>query len=435
MSKAFGAYDIRGIYPEQVNEELIYRAGRASVIFLKAKEAIVGRDCRTSSLSLKKSLIYGITDQGCSATDIGYCSTPMCYYASQKKHALMITASHNPKEYNGMKIARKGTEPIGENNGLKKIETITNKCHFPEPAKRGTTKQKSILKEYSQHVRKLVNGKYRNLKVLIDCGNGMAGYVVPELLKELPIRYELMYEKMDGTFPNHMPNPVLPKNTAELQKKVKKEKYDLGIAYDGDCDRVFFINEKGKRVRAEHTMLLFAKHIKAKKVAYTVNMSRIAREKVEENKGKALPSRIGHTEIPIVMKKNNCELGGEITGHFYFKKFKYADSGDIAALYMMTILSQTSKTLSELTKEFEKYATSEEINFKAPDKNAAMKKIEKEYRGMIKNKIDGISVDAGDYWFNFRKSNTENLVRLNCEARSRKKLKIAIKKIERIILR
>jgi phosphomannomutase len=435
MGSAFRAYDIRGLYPSEINEDIAYKVGRAAVKFLKAKQIIVGRDCRTSSLPLKKSLVYGLTDAGCNVADTGYCNTPMCYFAAQKMHAMMITASHNPKEYNGIKITRKGVEPIGEHNGLKEVEKIALSCHFPEPKKRGKVAVKDILPAYVKEVRKLVNGKYKPLKVLIDCGNGMAGHVVPSLLKGLPIKYKLLYGELDGNFPNHTPNPVIPENTAELQKKVVEGKYDLGVAYDADCDRVFFVDEKGKRVPCAFALILFAEHLLKhnKNVVYTVNMSRIVQDKIKEMGGKPWPSMIGHTEIPVTMKKHDGMVGGEITGHFYFKKFKYADSGDIAALYMMSILSQTDKTLSQLIKPFEKYATSEEINYKVKDKNASMKRVEEAYKKQIKSRLDGISVDAGDYWFNLRLSKTENLVRLNCEATSRKKLNMAIEWISKLI--
>ncbi|MBW3016097.1 phosphomannomutase/phosphoglucomutase [Candidatus Woesearchaeota archaeon] len=434
---AYKGYDIRGKYPEEVNEELIYKAGRATVLFFKAKKIIVGRDCRTSSLALKKSLVYGITDQGCDVIDTGYCSTPMSYYLAQKMDSLMITASHLPKDQNGLKITRKGVESIGQHNGLKEIEKLANSCHFPEPKKKGKLTEKNYLKDYVKEARKIVNGKYKPIKVLIDCGNGMAAHVVPELLKGLPIKYKLLYGKMDGTFPNHVPNPLIPENTEELQREVVAGNYDLGIAYDADCDRAFFIDEKGRRVRSEFALLLFAQHMlkKGESAVYTVNTSKIVPEKLKEMGFKPWMSKVGHTEIPIVMKKHKATTGGEISGHFFFKKFKYADSGDIAALTMMSFLSQTDKKMSELIKPFEKYATSEEINFRVQNKNAVMQKMEEIYKKQITSRLDGISVDAGDYWFNLRLSNTENLVRLNCEAINKKKLNMAIEWISRLIQR
>jgi len=271
--------------------------------------------------------------------------------------------------------------------------------------------------------------------VLIDCGNGMAGHVVPSLLKGLPIKYKLLYGKIDFNFPNHTANPAIPENTADLQQEVVKGKYDLGIAYDADCDRVVFIDDKGRRVRPEFVLILFAQHLmkKGDSMVYTVNMSRIIKEKIAEMGCKPMPSMIGHTEVPIVMKKCKGTISGEITGHFYFKKFSYSDSGDIAALYMLSLLSQTNKKMSQLIKPFEKYATSEEINYKVPDKNAAMKRVEDAYKKQVKSRLDGISVEAGDYWFNLRLSKTENLVRLNCEATSRKKLNMAIEWLSRLI--
>lgn len=431
----FRSFDIRGVYPAEINEEIAYNAGRAAVIFLKAKQIIVGRDCRTSSLALKKSLVYGVTDQGCDVIDIGYCNTPMAYFAAQKYNALMITASHNPKEYNGIKITRKGVEQIGETNGLKQIEKLTNSCHFPEPNKKGTITSKNILNDYVRHVRKLVGGRYKKLRVLIDCGNGMAGYVVPTLLKGLPFKYKLMYAEMDGTYPNHTPNPAIPENTQDIQKEMKKGKYDIGIAYDGDCDRVFFIDEKGQRINADHTLALFVdkQMKKGQYVSYAANCSRIVKEVAEARGGKAHPCKIGHTEVPLSMKKNKGILGGEISGHFYFKNFHYADSGDIAALTMLDILSRSGKRMSELIAPYRKYPRTEELNFSVKDRQNVMDLFQRKYHLHIVDRTDGLGIDLGGYWFNIRISKTENVVRLNMEARTAKDLKKGLSEITKLI--
>jgi len=436
MAGIFKSYDIRGIYPSELCEETAYKIARAAVQFLKSKTMLIGRDCRESSLPLKKSFVYGVTDQGCNVVDTGYCNTPMCYYAAYKMDATMITASHNPKEYNGLKIIRKGALPLGYNAGLNKIEALAQKCHFTDPAKRGTVTNKNILPEYVKAVRKIVNGKYAPIRVLIDCGNGMAGHVVPALLKGLKVKYKLLYGEMDGTFPNHEANPLIPENTAELQKKVVEDGYDFGIAYDADCDRVFFIDNKGRRVMSAHALILLAKHMmkKGQSLAYAVNMSRIVKEAAEEMGLKAHPSKVGRTEMPLVMRKNKCVVGGEVSGHFYFKEFLYADTGDVAALTMLSLLSQSGMKLSEMIKPYERYATSEEINYKVKDKFEVLKRVEQTYKGKVTMRIDGINIDAGDYWFNLRLSNTENLVRLNAEAKSKAKLNQAIEWLSRIIM-
>jgi len=433
----FHSYDIRGKYPSEINEELAYKIGRAAVMFLKSKKILVGRDCRTSSLPLKKSLVYGITDQGCDVVDTGYCNTPMCYYAAQKIDAIMVTASHNPPEYNGLKTCKKGVIKVGIHSGLKEIEHLTNSCHFKEPKKRGKVTAHNILPHYVKEIRKIVNGKFKPLKVLIDCGNGMAGHVVPALMKGLPLKYKLLYGEMDGTFPNHIANPLIAENTAELQREVVAGNYDLGIAYDADCDRMFFIDEKGRRIRSDRILACFADHLlkKGQSMAYAVNLGKILREILEAKKCKAYPSKIGHTEVPLIMRKHKSLIGGEVSGHYYFQKFHYADSGDIAALQMLSILSQSGKKMSELIKPYDKYATSEEINFRVKDKMEVLRRIEDTYKKQIKMRIDGINIDAGDYWFNFRLSNTENLVRLNCEAVNNKKLRQAIEWISQIIQR
>jgi len=429
------AYDIRGVYPEKVNEKTAYNAGRAIPLFLKAKEVLVGRDCRVSSPALAKSLIYGLTDQGVNVRHIGYCTTPMTYWASKKISTLMVTASHNPAQYNGIKITRKGVEPIGEHNGLDTIEKLMNKCHFPEPKRRGIVTQRNVLADYVRDARKLVNGKYSPLRVLVDCGNGMAGYVVPTLLKGTKIRHDLLFGNMDGRFPNHTPNPAIPENTLHLERAMRKGDYDLGIAYDGDCDRVYFVDERGNRTRPEFALLLMARHFakKGDSLVYTVNCSRIAREAAAEMGLRAVPSPIGHTEIPLVMKKNNGAVGGEITGHFYFKKFNYADSGDIAALTVLSVLSQSGMKYSELVRQYERYSTSEELNFKVDDKQAVLKRVKDAHKGMKTSTLDGISIDADHYWFNMRISKTENYVRLNVEARNDAQLRKAIKKLSSLV--
>jgi phosphomannomutase len=435
MHNVFGAYDVRGLYPQEINEELAYKIGRAAVIFLKAKKVLVGRDCRESSLPLKKSLVYGITDQGADVIDTGYCNTPMSYFAAMKMASMMITASHLPKEHNGIKIAGKGVDVIGEHNGLRSVEKAVHACHFPDSKKKGKVVAKDILPDYVKYVRKIVNGKYKPLKVLVDCGNGMAAHVVPSLMKGLPIKYKLLYGEMDGTFPNHVANPLLEENTAELQKQVVSGKYDLGIAYDADCDRVFFIDEKGRRVRSDFTFILFAQHLckKGDKVVFAANMSRIVREKMKELGIKAHPNMVGHTEIPLRMKKENANFGGELSGHWYFKKFNFVDSGDVAALFMLNILSKSGKKMSELVKPLEKYAISGEINYKVADKAAAMKKVEEAFKKYKKEAVDGISFFGEDFWFNLRLSKTENVVRLNADADSRQKLDQVIQWVSQIL--
>ncbi len=431
----FHSYDIRGVYPSEINEDIAYKIGRAAALVLKSKKILIGRDCRKSSLSLKKSVVYGITDQGCDVIDTGYCSTPMCYYAAQKTDSLMITASHHPPEYNGIKTCRKGVIKVGIKSGLQEVEKLVNSCHFPDSRKRGKVAAQNILPAYVKEIRKIVGGKFKPLKVLIDCGNGMAGHVVPSLLKGLLLKYTLLYGEMDGTFPNHVANPLIAENTADLQREVVKGSYDIGIAYDADCDRVFFIDEKGRRIYSDRILACFADHLltKGHSVAYSVNMGKIVKEIAEKRKCKAYPSKIGHTEVPLVMRRHKTLFAGEVSGHYYYEKFHYADSGDITALYMLSILSQSGKKMSELIKPYDKYATSEEINFKVKNKIAVLKRMEETYKKQITLRVDGLNIDAGDYWFSLRLSNTENLVRLNCEAVSQKKLRQAIEWLSRII--
>jgi phosphomannomutase len=422
----FKSYDVRGIYPETINEELAYKIGRAVVLHLKSKKIAIGRDCRISSSALTKSLIYGITDQGADVINLGLVNTPCCYFASKNYDTIMVTASHNPPEYNGFKITKKGFEKIGFDTGLNKIQKLVEKGNFPESRRKGQLAPKNIIKDYVKKIRSLTKVKIKPLKVLFDTGNGMGGLVVPELMKGLKIKYQILYKELDGNFPNHLADPVQPKNTAELQKKVVKGKYDLGVAYDADCDRVKFIDEKGNRIISAQALVLMANLMRSKKAVRTVSCSRI----IDDNIKKVYISPVGHVHVARVMKKYDCDIGTEISGHFFFKKYWYTDSGDAAVIMMLAVLSKYGKKLSELVAPLKKYATSQEINFKVKDQDKTLKKIEKAFSKAKISKIDGLSIDMGEYWFNIRKSNTQPLIRLDAEAKTQKALKECIKKVK-----
>ncbi len=433
---AFKLYDIRGVYPSELNEGLAYKIGRATVLFLKCKRLVVGIDCRLSSPKLFKAFVKGVTDQGCDVVNIGLCSTPMLYFASFKENAVMITASHNPKQYNGLKICRKGAIALNYKTGLKQIESLVNKNKFPNVLKKGMVLKKHVLNDYVGFVNKFKK-KISRLKIVVDAANGMAGYVVPHLLKSLPIKIIPMYFELDGSFPNHEPNPLYSENTITLQKKVIQEKADLGIAYDGDCDRVFFIDEKGQKLSAEFSLLLFAEHFvkKNQSVVYSNNCSKIVPEVLEKIKAKPIISSVGHSMVKDAMKKNNTVLGGELSGHFYFKQNHFADSGDIAVILMLNILSSSKKPLSQIVSKYKKYFTSEEIEIKVKDRDKTMKIVEEYYKKNAKkiSHFYGLTIDLGDWWFILRESQTEIVVKLIVEAKSKEMLEFGINKLRKLI--
>ncbi len=432
---SFKLYDIRGKYPQEINEELAYKTGRAIVLLLKSKNIVVGRDCRLSSPSLSKALIQGIIDQGCNTIDIGLCSTPMLYFASFKENAVMITASHNPKEYNGLKICKKGARALTYKSGLNKIKKIVEKNKFPK-AKKGRILKKSILKEYISFANKF-RKKISSLKIIIDAGNGMAGFTAPHLFKTLPIKIIPMNFELNGNFPNHEPNPLNPENTKELQKTVLKEKADLGIAYDGDCDRVFFVDEKGQRLSAESSLLLLAQHFSSKneKIVYSNNCSKIIPEILKQMKIKPIISSVGHSMVKQSMKKNKAVLGVEFSGHFYFKQNHHADNADIAVLLMLNILSSAKKPLSELIKKYKKYFMSEEISIKVNNQEKTMKNVEHAYKNKAKiSQFYGLMVDFRDWRFVLRKSQTENVLKLVVEAKSTKLLNYGVNQAKNLIM-
>ena len=432
---AFKTYDIRGVYPSEINQELAYKIGRATVLFLKCKKLVVGRDCRLSSPALFKAFVNGVIDQGCDVIDIGLCSTPMLYFASFKENAVMITASHNPKQYNGLKICKKGAIALTYQTGLEKIEHLVKKNKFSN-SKKGRMLKKHVLKDYVSFVNQFRKNISR-LKIVIDAANGMAGYVVPHLFKSLPVELIPMYFELDGSFPNHEPNPLYSENTRELQERVVREKADLGIAYDGDCDRVFFIDEKGQRLSAEFYLLLIAEHLvkKNEKVVYSNNCSRIVPEVLQQNKTRLIISSVGHSMVKQAMHKNKAVLGAELSGHFYFKQNNFADSGDIAVILMLNILSSSKKPLSQLVARYKKYFTSEEIEIKVKDRDKTMKLIEQHYKRKAKkiSHFYGLTIDLEDWWFILRESQTEEVVKLIVESLNKELLNVKIDELKSLI--
>ncbi len=455
LSKIFKAYDVRGVYGKDLTDDVAYKIGRAFVSFLKCRDVVVGYDMRVSSPKLSKAFMKGANDEGANAIDIGEVSTDGLYFASGflKKAGVMFTASHNPPEYNGMKFCKANAVPINEETGLNKIRSIAEKIQYEKnnnkikkinkKQKIGRIIKKNILNEYVKHVLSFIDkDKIRILKIAVDAGNGMAGKIVPLIYKNLRVKIIPLYFKLDGTFPNHLADPSKYENLRKLQETVKKEKCDFGMAFDGDADRIFFIDENGDVINASLISALIIKNILKKhpnkKIIYNLVSSKIVPETIEKYGGKAHIERVGHSFIKDTMRKINAVFACEHSAHYYFKHNFNADSGMIASLIVAEIVSKEGRKLSELLREFEVYFKIEETNFKVEDKKAKLKEIVQIYRKKNPKKImtmDGVSVYFDDYWFNVRPSNTEPLLRLNLEADSKELMEEKTEELERVIKR
>ena len=442
LSALIKAYDIRGIVPDQWDSRLAREVGIAFVEVLKIREIdggagqlVVGHDMRPTGPDLVAAFIAGVNSAGVDVINIGLCSTDGLYFASGRLNmpGAMFTASHNPAEYNGIKLCRAGAAPVGQDSGLAEIRLMLESENLPEwTGEVGTSTNRDMLADYSAFLRELVplDGN-RQLKVVIDTGNGMGGFTVPavlgnQVLPSLPIEIDELYFELDGTFPNHEANPIEPANLVDLQKRVLGEKADLGIAFDGDADRAFFIDEKGQSITPSAITALIAKRELKREPGSTIihNLitSRSVAEVVKENGGSARKTRVGHSFIKQVMKDTNAIFGGEHSGHFYFRDFWFADSGMLAALHVLAALGETKDgtTFSSLIKEFDRYVASGEINTRVKDVSVTSKKVKEHFAGSKDvqiEELDGLTFSGDTWWVNVRPSNTEPLLRLNAEAK------------------
>ncbi len=426
----FKAYDIRGIYPDELNEDLAYKIGRAFVVFMKCKEVMVGYDMRTSSGPLFGSLVKGITDQGADVSNIGLCSTPLFYYACREASAgVMVTASHNPSKYNGFKLCRENAIPISGETGIMDIKELAKKGEFPASEKKGEVHEKDIMDDFIKFSISFLDKEKidRKFKIVVDCGNGMGGYTYPKVFGRLEDLFEaeFLYEHPDGTFPNHEANPLKDETLAELKKRVVAAKADLGIALDGDGDRCRFIDEKGEAIDSDLMTALLARSVLKKhpggRILYDLRSSWVVKEIIEENGGKAVMCRVGHSFIKKQMREEGAVFAGELSGHYYFTENKNAENTFLAVFHLINLLAGEKKPLSGLAGPLKKYFPSGEINSQVEDKEGVMKKLEKRY-GKDARKVswlDGIYIEFEDWWFNVRASNTEPLLRLNLEAKTK----------------
>ncbi|HLX55991.1 MAG TPA: phosphomannomutase/phosphoglucomutase [Ktedonobacteraceae bacterium] len=422
----FSSYDIRGIYGKDLNDEIAYRVGRAAALYLQAPEIAVGRDMRLSSPALAAAVLRGITDQGVNAIELGLTTTDELYFAVGKfnYHAgVMITASHNPKQYNGMKFCRAQAFPISLETGLADIRDLAIRGEFPEPASKGQVIQRDVTEAFIQHALSFIDvSKVRPLKVVVDAGNGMAGMLMPRVFKYLPCTLVPLYFELDGNFPNHPASPIEPQNMEDLQKKVCEVGADLGAAFDGDADRMFPVDEHGKVVDGSMVTAVVSQSLLRKQpgstILYNLIVSKSVPELVSSLGGKPVRTRVGHSYIKAEMRRLNAIYGGEHSGHFYFRDNYFADSGLIALLITLELVSVEGKPLSELLKPLDKWVRSGEINTEVSDVQGKLRALEEHYgaRAQSVDHLDGITIDFGDWWFNVRPSNTEPLLRLNLEA-------------------
>ena len=425
---AFKAYDIRGKYPEEVNEELAYRIGRTFVELFQAKKVAVGHDIRLSGPSIQEALVRGITEMGCDVVDIGQCGTEMIYFTTahlQLDGGIMITASHNPKEYNGMKLVRKESRPISSDTGLKEIEEAVITGEFaPLTGKKGTVEAVDIVPDYIRHLLTYVDkAALKPLKIVVNAGNGAAGPILDILEKELPFEFIKVNNTPDGNFPNGVPNPLLEENREATAKVVRENNADAGIAWDGDFDRCFLFDEKGGFIEGYFMVGFLAQAFLQKtpgaKIIYDPRLIWNTIELVESAGGEPVLCKSGHAFIKDRMRQENAVYGGEMSAHHYFRDFSYCDSGMIPWLLVLELLSKAQKPFSSLLKErMERYPISGEINSTVKDAAAVMQAVEEKYASSGKKTIvDGLSVDYDKWRFNLRVSNTEPVIRLNVESR------------------
>ena len=436
LEKIIKAYDIRGLVKDQVTADFSFALGVAFAKFLEYEREpatiVVGEDMRESSPVLADAFTDGATSQGMDVIRIGLASTDMLYFASGKLNlpGIMFTASHNPAKYNGMKLCKSGARPIGQDTGLLNIRELIEKGVPISNRPVGSSRKENLLKDYANYLFAQFpknTFKKRKLKVVIDAGNGMAGFTAPAVMAKLDIDLIPMYFELDGNFPNHEANPIEAKNLKDLQKRVKKEKADIGLAFDGDADRCFLIDEVGGLVNPSAlTALIAARELKANpgaSIIYNLISSKAVPEVIAENGGVGIRSRVGHSYIKSMMAQTGAVFGGEHSGHFYFNDFWRADSGMLAALYALAELMGSNSTLSELLKPYNRYISSGEINTKVKNVTKSISRIRDKYHGKYQvDELDGLTITASTWWFNLRPSNTEPLLRLNVEADTEKEM-------------
>ena len=426
LDAIFKAYDIRGVYPDEIAEDLARRVGNALVGFTGAAQVLVGRDARPSSKPLASAFAEGVTRAGADVIDLGLASTDLCYFASGSLDApaAMFTASHNPAQYNGIKLCRAGAAPIGEETGLAQIKATVADGLIERAEEPGRIERRDMLAQFVAHVRSFVDlDVLRPLKVVADTANGVGGLIVPAVFASLPFDLTMLFAELDGTFPNHPADPIQPENLKDLQRAVVDGDADVGLAFDGDADRVFLVDNQAQPVSGSVTTAILADTILERHpgeiVVHNLICSKTVPEVIREHGGTPVRTRVGHSFIKQVMAETGAIFGGEHSAHYYFRDNYCADSGIIAALLVLEQLSKSSQPLSELRKPFERYAASGEINTRVREPLAVIEDVARAFSEVAEDRLDGLTADLGDWWFNLRPSNTEPLLRLNLEAADR----------------
>jgi len=432
LDQIFKAYDVRGTVPDQLDAVLAERIGQAFAVFAReaSTEAVtrvlVARDMRPSGVELAAAFAEGVQRQGLDVVDLGLASTDLLYFASGKLGApgVVFTASHNPAQYNGIKMCQAGAKPIGQDTGLGAIRDLVEKG-LPDPiSEPGGVETMDLLDDFAVHVRSFVDpANLHRLRVVADTANGMGGLVVPKVFATLPFDLEVLYPELDGTFPNHPADPIQPENLRDLQARVKAVGADVGLAFDGDADRVFLVDDNAEPLSGSATTAIVAAGILEREPGATIlhNLicSKAVPEVVRERGGTPIRTRVGHSFIKQTMAETGAAFGGEHSAHYYFRDNYRADSGSIAALVVLEQLCKAGVPLSELRKPFDRYAASGEINFRVEDPPAVIDRVAVQFADVQQDRLDGLTLDFGDWWCNLRPSNTEPLLRLNLEAATR----------------
>ena len=419
----FKAYDIRGTYPDQIDAQTAFRIGGAMVRFLSAKRLVVGRDMRTMAPEIQDAVIEGMMAQGCDVVDIGLTSTPMVYYGIGKiacDGGLVVTASHNPKEYIGFKLCRAEARPLSGDSGIKDIQKLVESGDLPPAAAKGKREHVDLMGDWCGHVAGFARD-IKPMKVCVDYANGMGANESPEIFRRIPgLEVHSLYEELDGTFPNHEANPLKESNLDDLRALVKQHGATMGLAFDGDADRCAFVDEEGRTVHADLITVILARGMlqrhPGKGIIYDLRSSKVVPEEIERLGGRPIRERVGHSFMKETMRKTDCIGGGELSGHFYFAENFYTDCGVLAAIEVLNQLSAEGRTLKQAADELRKYYGTGEVNFKVDDKAGLMKAIETRFADGVIDHLDGVSVTYPDWWVNVRPSNTEPYLRMCLEA-------------------
>jgi phosphomannomutase len=425
LDRIFKAYDVRGVVPDELDEDVARRIGAAFAEWSGATSVLVGRDCRVSSPALAAAIGEGVTGAGVGVVDLGLASTDLLYFASGSLDlpGVMLTASHNPPEWNGIKFCLAGAAPVGQDTGLGEIRTLAERGERAPAPSRGRVEHRDLLDSYVDHVLSFVDvSTMRPLTVVADTANGMGGLVVPAVAERLPIKLIHLFPELDGRFPNHPADPIDEANQRDLKREVLANRADIGLAFDGDADRVFCVDQDAEGVSGSEVTALVARAMLRRfpgaKIVHNLICSWVVREVIRENGGEAIRTRVGHSFIKQVMAESGAVFGGEHSGHYYFRENYGADSGLIAAIVVLGELSASGAAMSELLAPFRRYHASGEINSLVDDRVGTISKLAGAFSGGRSDRLDGLTVEFDDWWFNVRPSNTEPLLRLNVEART-----------------